>query len=211
VISSPNDYLSEISAVPSERYQGISTTDLLVYVVSRMQEHDVKLTFEQIVVAAYQFFPEAFSLVGFKQYPDASRVGRTLLQCRPKYRGLIRGSASSQFVITELGRERAAEVGQRIASGNSAAKPLRRGAPRAILDRIEQEIRDSSAFASWRDGETISEYDFYHFLHLLPGASNQSVYENFQAMADVIKGSKQSDVHEFLAHLRAQYPKELQK
>ena len=209
MISSAKGYLDDITAVPPDRYRGISTTDLLVYAAVQLQEHGLSLTFEPIVIAAYRFFPETFSLVGFPEHPDSSRVGRTLLQCRPKYRGLIKGSASSQFVITELGRTRAAEVGERLAGGYPAVRPARRGQPRANVDRIEQEVKDSAAFASWRDGQPISEYDFYHFLHLLPGSSRESVRENFQAIVDVAKESQEPDVRNFLAALKTQYAKEL--
>lgn len=209
MISSAKTYLDDLTAFRHDQYHGVSTTDLLVYVATQMEAHGVKLTFEPIVVAAYRMFPEAFSLVGFPEYPDASRIGRTLLQCRPKYRGLIRGGASSGFVITELGRARAVEVAQRLTSGLPATRPgRRRSAPRAILDRIEHEVRDSSAFASWRASEPISEYDFYHFLHLLPGSSKESVRENFQAISDVAKDSQDPQIRNFLAALKAQYTKE---
>jgi hypothetical protein len=209
MIASAKDYLDSIAAVPPENYRGVSTTDLLVYVVSQMQEHEINLTFELIVVAAHRFFPEAFSLVGFPEHADSSRVGRTLLQCRPKYRGLIKGSASSRFVITEVGRARAVEVGERIVSGHPTVKPARRGKPRAIVDRIEQEVKGSAAFTSWRDGQPISEYDFYHFLHLLPGSSRASARENFQAIIEVAKDSSEPSVRNFLAALKTQYAKEL--
>lgn len=210
MISNAKSYLDEIVAVAPEKYVGISTTDLMAYVVSQMEAHGVKLAFEPIVVVAFRMFPNAFSLVGFPEYPDASRVGRTLLQCRPKYRGLIRGGASSGFVISELGRARAAEIAERLATGRVQEHAnRRRSTPRAILDRIEQEVRDSAAFASWRAREPVSEYDFYYFLHLLPGSSKESVQENFNAINDVANDSEDPQVQNFLAALKAQYSKEL--
>ncbi len=201
--------MDTIAAFSPDKYHGISTTDQLVYAAYQMDANGVKLTFEPIVVAAFRMFPETFSLVGFPGYPDASRVGRTLLQCRPKYRGTIRGGASSGFVITELGRVRAAQVAERLAGGQPQVRRGRRRAPRAVLDRIEQEVRDSAAFSSWRDNEPVSEYDFYYFLHLLPGASKESIRENFGAINDVAKGSQDAQVYNFLADLKMQYAKEL--
>jgi hypothetical protein len=210
MISTAKGFLDELAAFPPDNYRGISTTDLIVYVASEMESHGVKLAFEPIVAAAFRMFPKAFALVGFPEYPDASRVGRTLLQCRPKYRGLIRGGASSGFVITELGRVRADEVAVRLSSGKSEPRVVRRrAAPRAILDRIEQEVRDSAAFTSWRANQRVSEYDFYYFLHLLPGSSKASVSENFNAIDDVAKDSQDPQIRSFLAALKAQYAKEL--
>lgn len=209
MISTAKSYLDTLSAFAPEQYHGISTTDQLVYAAFQMEANGVKLTFEPIVVAAYRMFPKTFSLVGFPEYPDASRVGRTLLQCRPKYRGTIRGGASSGFVITEFGRDRAADVARRLAGGQPQTRRGRRQAPRAVLDRIEQEVRDSAAFLSWRANEPVSEYDFYYFLHLLPGASKESVRENFDAISDVARDSQDPQVRNFLAALKAQYAKEL--
>jgi hypothetical protein len=203
--SSAKQYLDEIVASPVERYSGISTTDLLAYVLANMQEHGVRPTFEAIAVAAYRFFPEKFSLVGFPDYPDASRVGRTLLQCRPKYRNLVRGSASSQFTMTERGEARALDVAHRLANASAAIKRPRRGQPRAILDRMEQEVRDSSAFASWRDDRAVSDDDMYHFLHLLPGSSSQSVRENFGAIFDVARESQDTAIRDFLSVVDSQF------
>lgn len=202
-------YLDEIMCFSSESYRGISTTDLLVYVVSEMEANGIRLSFEPVVVAAYRFFPEAFSLVGFPEYPDASRVGRTLLQCRPKYRGLIGGGTSTGFVITELGRIRSQEVAEQLRDGRQRARPARRGKPRAIVDRIEQELRESPAFSSWRADSTLSEYDFYHLLHLLPGSSRESVRDNFAAINSIAKESQDPEIRNFLASLSSQFAKEL--
>jgi hypothetical protein len=202
-------YLDRITSFCPDSYRGISTTDLLVYVASEMEANGIRLTFESIAVAAYRFFPEAFALVGFPEYPDASRVGRTLLQCRPKYRGLIGGGASTGFVITELGRIRSREVAEQLRDGRQRTRSPRRGKPRAIVDRIEQELRESPAFASWRNDASVSEYDFYHLLHLLPGSSRESVKDNFAAISSIAKDSQDSKIRNFLAFLSNEFAKEL--
>jgi hypothetical protein len=210
-MSPTSKFLDQISAFDLPRYQGLSTTDLLVFAASVLAQHEHRLTYEVLVVAAYRYFPDSFSLVGFPQYPDASRVNRTLLQCQPKYRNLMRGSASSQYVLTELGIHRASEVAQHLSGQMPKQKRARRSRPRAILDRIEQELRTSAAFSSWRAGEQIADYDFYHLLHLVPGSSKASIRENYDAIAGVARASLDQDIAPFLGAVEAQFPKELNR
>jgi len=181
----------------------------MVYVALLLEQSNVHLTFENLVVAAFRLFPNAFSLVGFPEYPDAGRINRTLLQCRPQYRNFIDGKGSTQFVVTENGKSRAEEISAQLQSGKAVAKGQRRSAPRTISHRIENEIRSSAAFDAWQSQRNIQSDDFYHLLHLLPGAPQAAVRENFGIIRRMVSDSADDAVQAFIKAVELQYSKEL--
>ena len=111
--------------VAAEKYRDLSKDSLLCYAVTELKSISVPVTFENVTVAAFKLFPEHFSLVGFHNYPDASRVNRTLLHARPKYRDLIIGNATSGYTLTSKGESVARQVAADLESPRRVPKAKR--------------------------------------------------------------------------------------
>ncbi len=120
------------------------------------------LKYEDIVVRAFEMFPDEFALRGYPQYPDSSDIHKPLYGIL-KRRGLVR-AASKTFALTTHGRE----VAQRLEGKAGAALDEARSP-----DRMERDVRievdrmvGSMAFRLFSEGTTdkILDTDFYQFL-----------------------------------------------
>lgn len=154
--SSAQTQLNDISPFAETQYETIDLTGLAAYTLHWLQERHVPTTFENIVVAAFKMFPAKFSLEGFPTFPDAARVGRTLLQLAPKYRNWARGSVQKGFVLTESGLGKVRKVREEL-SGTAPRTELqvaRRGiSPRTMdLAKELEPIESSPLFEAWRGG-----------------------------------------------------------
>lgn len=113
------------------------------------------LPYEDIVVKAFEQYPDDFQLRGYPQYPDSSDVHKPLYEM--KRRGLVR-AANKTFELTAQGLEAARGLSHSEASDkNRLTKPE------------EQEINriiNSAAFRFFRTGKAsaILDTDFYEYL-----------------------------------------------
>ncbi len=113
------------------------------------------LQYEDIVVTAFQRYPEDFQLRGYPQYPDSSDIHKPLYSM--KRDGLVR-SANKSFLLTPHGLDVARNLV---------------GAPDIARDRLtkpeENEINrilKSQVFRLFQEGQTsrILDTDFYEYL-----------------------------------------------
>ena len=113
------------------------------------------LSYEDIVVKAFQRYPEDFQLRGYPQYPDSSDVHKPLYEM--KRQGLVR-AANKTFELTAQGVETARRLSH---------------APASDKDRLtkaeEQEITrivSSAAFNFFQTGKVVAilDTDFYEYL-----------------------------------------------
>lgn len=87
-----------------------SLAHLTAYSVHWLTQWEIPTTYENISVLNARLFPARFSLAGFPEMPDAMATNRTILQMRPKYRGLATSDARKGVFLTEKGRREAAAV-----------------------------------------------------------------------------------------------------
>jgi len=158
-------YVESISVFPEGIYDEIDLTGLAAYTIHLFQENHVPTTFENIAVALFRQFPTKFCMLGYTEYPDAARVGRTLLQLGPKYRNWATGKVTSGFVLTESGREKVRQVGsilQGSVSADKQSRPLSQKSRPRTMDRSSQldEIESSKLFKLWEDGQLESAEAF---------------------------------------------------
>jgi hypothetical protein len=120
------------------------------------------LTYEDIVVKAFEMFPDEFALRGYPQYPDSSDIHKPLYGTL-KSRGLVR-SAQKRFALTRRG----VEIADRLinTAGTSlqeARNPERLGRPEE--DELDRMLK-SEAFRLFmsEQAEKILDTDFYAFL-----------------------------------------------
>ena len=99
-----NMKLDDLKPFLYEEYVNIDKNRLAVYVIDFMKRNHIENKFENIVICLFKLFPERFHLNGYICYPDSSKVLRTLLQLRPKYRNWAIPSKNGGYELIENGR-----------------------------------------------------------------------------------------------------------
>jgi hypothetical protein len=120
------------------------------------------LKYEDIVVRAFELYPDEFALRGYPTFPDSSDIHKPLYGIL-KRGGLIR-SANKTFSLTERGIETA----RRLLASESGTIDLARKAERMTRDvRTEVDrMLNSAAFSLFTEGkgDSILDTDFYDFI-----------------------------------------------
>ena len=171
--------LMEIDAMPPEAYQphAFSLPYFTAYSIQWLTEWEIPTTYENISVMNARMFPAEFALVGFPEFPDAMRTNRTLLQMRPKYRGLATSDPRRGVFLTQKGREAAKKVYEVIGAPRRAGAFVKHQAPalqpkdlarkhtrdpREIIDSAKRKL----LYRRYEEG-AMAETDVVHLLGLL--------------------------------------------
>jgi hypothetical protein len=192
-------------------YVDVDLTGLAAFAIKRLHELKIPTTFENVVVALYRLFPGKFSLAGFDNYPDAARVGRSLLQLGPKYRNWARGSVQKGFVLTDSGAAKAAQVARALATGQAPVPSqgrARAARPRTMdlakeMDGIEQ----SSLFRKWREGRlSVAEpMEFFDLLGAYAYTPTAALKGRVRLLENAAKDLGREDILEFLRLAQEQF------
>ena len=81
--------------------KGLSTERLIVWIVGRGKEQNLKLAAEDIVIEYWLINPEKHSLRGYNQFPDSNSVMKRIGEMKGK-KGLLSGSEMSGYHLTEI-------------------------------------------------------------------------------------------------------------
>ncbi len=135
--------------------------DKIIVAMSTLSSGSSKpLRYEDIVVKAFQMFPEDFALRGYSQYPDSSDIHKPLYGPLKRSGYVLAGN--KQFRLTQKGIERAKEL----------ASTVERGGPKSGVRltrdmEVElQRIYQTDAFRLFVEmkKEDILDTDFYAYL-----------------------------------------------
>lgn len=201
----------QFPAFGEEAYTNLDLAGLAAYALKRLQDLQIPTTFENIVVALFRLFPSKFALVGYPEWPDAARVGRTLLQLGPKYRNWARGSVSTGFILTHAGEGKASAIAAALVTGKgtSRANP---GRPRTMdLSSEMESIERSALFAKWQE-KKLSEGEPRELFDLLGAyayAPKRALSDRLQALERTAKQLERKDMTRFLADVRARFSDQL--
>lgn len=147
---------------------------------------------EDLVIAAWKAFPDAFSLAGHTQYPDSNRVLVEIMGTKPLRRyGLVAKVGMKMYQLTEAGRRRAralldAEVrpaGTRVSLDRKLASKLRG----LLASKAVQKVRNGRS-------EELTFHDACVFWGISPRSSAKEFYAriaDLEAVVDAAKGSIQ--------------------
>jgi hypothetical protein len=199
--------LEELQSYQPKAYEALDLNRLTVYGISLLKEKAIPVTFETIVVALFRLFPKKFCLVGFEQYPDATRVNRALLQLRPKYRNWATGDVQHGFVLTESGKKILEETKQRLLNPRQSTSRTKASRTRD-LNRDIEDIQSSAAFTKFQAGNSseISRLDVWGFLKAspyTPGEALRSYIDNLEVTARALE---RNDVVAFLDCILKRFP-----
>lgn len=210
-----NDPLTGVASYPTERYEGVDLTGLAAYALWWLQDRNLATTFENIVVTTFRMFPTKFSLEGYSAYPDAARVGRTLLQLGPKYRNWARGSVQKGFVLTESGLAKVRRISETLASDaplHRASGTQRPANPRTFdLSKELRPIEASALFVSWRAGslDSSNALEFLNMLGAYAYTPAKALRDRLAALENVANQVGRPDLVEFLQAVRKAFSGQL--
>lgn len=210
-MSEASQVVERLPRFPVEKYHSLSNDSLLCYALERLASQSVPPTFENIAVAAFKLFPETFSLVGYPNYPDATRVNRTLLHARPKYRDLVVGNAKSGYALTQKGQSVAQQVSIDLESLGGAARV--KDATEAASKRtftghaIVRQIEQSDIYQHWRDGQldSVGDYEVWDFLEAVPYTDKSVLRDILKKYREGATLSDRQDLLEFLSWVSKRY------
>jgi len=135
-VHSKRDLLS-IRPFDRHSYEQYALTSLTAYCVFWLQEWNTTTSEENLGVACHRMFPSKFCLVGWPEFPDLKRIGRSVLQMRPKYRNLATSASSKGVFLNQRGLEEAAalvkQLGPPIFEGQ-----VRASVPASLNERAER-------------------------------------------------------------------------
>ena len=134
----------------------LSVPDKLLLAAYHLEETGRRpFSAEDLVVAAWRQFPDAFSLAGYRGsddgqllYPDSNRVFAEIMGTKPiRKRGLLIKVGNKMYQLTEAGRERARSL--LIRSGGSPAE--KSGLARELRQELNR-LFSSKANEKYRNG-----------------------------------------------------------
>lgn len=157
--------------------------------------------YEDIVVRAYELFPEDFQLRGYPQFPDSSDIHKRLYDTL-KRSGLVR-SANKTFALTPRGLEIATQMlssgPQTTVANNAAVQRMRRDQAAEIA-----RIRKSTVWALFAEGkqEKILDTDFYSYLGVTVRTPRNDFIGRLTTVEQAVKALGMEADDAFAGHLR---------
>ncbi|WP_093515559.1 hypothetical protein [Stigmatella erecta] len=146
------------------------------------------LKYEDIVVSAFEMFPDEFALRGYPQYPDSSDLHKPLYGPL-KREGLIR-AANKTFALTARGVEKAQQL---IGAAGDKLTKARDGnrMTRDVQVEVERMLA-SAAFKLYVNGqrERVLDTDFYAFLGCTVRTPRNDFLGRLTATADAVSAAK---------------------
>lgn len=145
--------------------------------------------YEDIVVKAFELFPEDFQLRGYPSFPDSSDVHKPLYGPLKKL-GLVR-AANKMFSLTEKGLTRAKEF-VRVINGNQSAKVER------LTRDIVQEINRLKGTTAVRlflasNGDKVLDTDFYAYLGATVRTERNDFLGRLHAVGEAVETAAKLD------------------
>lgn len=184
-----------------ESYSGLDNNRLAAFTLSLLADRGIPTSQENLIVAVFLMFPVKFSLVGFPEYPDAERVGRSLLQLGPKYRNWATGNRQVGYVLTEQGQLIVAQTKKLLENPESVKE--RRVSPRQRTrepDAEIKEIENTKLFQDFKSSkiESSDEFGIWELLRAFPSSPKKALRERLKRMKEAAKLAERKDVDEFL-------------
>jgi hypothetical protein len=196
-----------IEEVDPSRYEGIDLDRLVVYAAARVSELGEELSLEDIIVATFKLFPKKFSLLGYPQFPDGTRVEKCLWRCKGIRRGWIGGKTAHGYTTTEKGVLISAQVKKMLEIGGTHNKKASSQTRRK--ETIIAELTASHAFRKFVEnrGNSITESEFCNALQGTLDSLKEALLGNLTSLKTIASELGRNDVSDFLNYLDKSFSK----
>jgi len=198
--------IEKLQPFNSSRYESIDLDRLVIYATVTLQKLGVDLSLENIIVGAFKLFPKKFSLVGYLEFPDATRVEKCLWRCKGKKRQWIGGKTPHGYLITDKTRIVTAQTEAQLL--NTTLKKEKKAASRLRRkEGILKETTESSAYSKYTSGksESISEADFCYLLQGTLDSPRDTLKDNFDSLKKFAEELERGELLTFLGWLEQRF------
>jgi len=187
--------------------KGLSTERLIVWIVGRGKEQNLKLAAEDIVIECWLINPEKHSLRGYNQFPDSNSVMKRIGEMKGK-KGLLSGSEMSGYHLTEISQMIFADLKElvnqkkvkEITSHNKADRTMS-----SIDEAPYKRLIRTPAYLKFKSGKLneIVETDFLYFYGINWHSKISLVQNRIKNIDAIVKTFSKRDnvlkqVHELL-------------
>jgi len=189
-------------------YEAIDLDRLVIYTTVNLQEIGVELSLENIIVGAFRLFPKKFSLFGYIEFPDATRVEKCLWRCKGKKRQWIGGKTPHGYQVTEKAKIVATQTEGQL-KNTDLDKRQKTASRTRRKESILKETTDSAAYTKYisNQGDSISESELCYLLQGTLDSSRQVLRENFASLKKFAEEFERDDIARFLSWLECRFKK----
>ena len=157
--------IMSLTTLDASDYEKIDLDRLVIFSIIKIESLGLDLSLENIIVAAFRLFPKRFSLIGYPEYPDATRVEKCLWRCKGKTRQWIGGKTPHGYQINEKTRLIATQVEKQLTHEQVFSKQKNKTRLRR-KESIIKDIKESPAYQKYikRNEDLITESDMCYLL-----------------------------------------------
>ena len=177
-----------------EDYSSIDLDHLLIYVMAKMEENQICLSFPNMTISAWKIFPKKFSIFGWPKYPDSSRISTGIWHLKDKGKRWITGT-NSQYLITEKGR-REVEIAEQLLKQPPTKRKYHSKTRKQ--DKLLIQVKKTAAYIKYIDKEKITQFDLYDMLQCTLDSSKNVLKENYDALLVLALDAKSKEMIDFL-------------
>lgn len=190
-----------------KQLQKLSTESLIIWVVGKSQEINIKLNIEDITLECWLINPSKHSLRGYPQFPDSFVIMKRIFDMKGR-KGLLQGNVQGGFLLTEISKRRYADIVTLLIQGEIPEIKMRNAVDRTISSIEEapyKRLKKTPAYEKFSIDKLneIVETDFLYF-YGINWHTKTTVAENKIKNIDlVVKSFSNKDpilerVHKFL-------------
>ena len=193
-----NERMNKLKALNADSYENTDLDSLVVYTAVVLEQLGVELSLENIIVGAFKLFPKRFSLLGYPEFPDATRVEKSLWRCKGNEKKWIDGKTRHGYLLNDRSGIIAKQTKDQLAG--PVLKKTRNVSKMRRKDSLLKEITDSPAYCKYvnGEGESISQSDICYLLQGTLDSSRETLWENLISLKRLAEELQQGDILEFL-------------
>jgi len=200
------DKIGKLEPFDPANYDSIDLDRLVLYTAVKLKELGIELSLENIIVGSFKLFPKKFSLEGYMEFPDATRVEKSLWRCKGKKRQWIGGKTPHGYLINDKTMNISTQIEAQLT--NKALKKEQKTPSRLRRkEGILKETKSSSAYSKYISGkkESISEADLCYLLQGTLDSSRETLRENFSLLTKFAEELHRKDILKFLDWLQKRF------
>lgn len=206
-----NEKIRQLAPFDKNAYEKIDLDRLVIYAMITLHELGIELSWENIIVGTFKLFPNKFSIVGYPEYPDATRIEKCLWRCKGAKRHWIGGKTPHGYSVTDRTRLIFSQVKAQLYNINA---PLQKEIPKTRRrERLLKEAMESKAFSKFTIGakDSISEVDFCFMLQGTLDSPHEILRNNLIALKKISEELENEEMSGFLAWLEVRFQSFLAK
>lgn len=202
-----NEKIEKLRSFDASKYESIDLDRLVMYAVVQLEKLGVELSLENIIVASFKIFPKKFSLVGYPEFPDATRVEKSLWRCKGNQRRWLGGKTPQGYFISDRGRIISVQAEHQLA--NPGLRKKKAPSKTRRKERILAEVTSSSAYAKHVQGkgDSISEAEFCFLLQGTLDSDRGMLKDNFNSLKRIAEELERKEVSNFLTSIEQRFMK----